>query len=124
MGILNQEERIKLTVNIILPKDDMPEYQIRKLNILMDQIDLSRRDDTDRKYKLLLKNGKNNESVIVYKTMITIYSNEIFVLSGFITGLNHAKHLPDPNESLKRFSTTEIQNGVNNIENHHLGVEW
>ena len=123
MSILNQEERIKLTVNIILPKDDMPEYQIRKLNILMDQIDLSR-DDTGRKYKLLLKNGKNNESVIVYKTMITIYSNEIFVLSGFITGLNHAKHLPDPKESLKRFSTTEIQNGVNNIENHHLGVEW
>ena len=74
MSILNQEERIKLTVNIILPKDDMPEYQIRKLNILMDQIDLSR-DDTGRKYKLLLKNGKNNESVIVYKTMITIYSN-------------------------------------------------
>lgn len=124
MSILNQEERIKLTVNIILPKDDMPEYQIRKLNILMDQIDLSRRDDTDRKYKLLLKNGKNNESVIVYKTMITIYSDEIFVLSGFITGLNHAKYLPDPKESLKRFSTTEIQNGVNNIENHHLGVEW
>ena len=61
MSILNQEERIKLTVNIILPKDDMPEYQIRKLNILMDQIDLSR-DDTGRKYKLLLKNGKNNGS--------------------------------------------------------------
>lgn len=123
MSILNQEEQMKLTVNIILPKDDKPEYQIRKLNILMDQIDLSR-DDTDRKYKLLLKNGKNNESVIVYKTMITIYSDEIFVLSGFITGLNHAKYLPDPKKSLKRFSTTEIQNGVNHIENHHLGVEW
>lgn len=124
MSILNQEERIKLTVNIILPKDDKPEYQIRTLNILMDQIDLSRHEDTDRKYKLLLKNGKNNESVIVYKTMITIYSDEIFVLSGFITGLNHAKYLPYPEESLKRFSTTENQNGVINIKNHHLGVEW
>lgn len=117
MGIFNTDERTELMVNIVLPEQEgIDRYsKIYRLNGLMDQIDLSR-NGNDRKYKVFLKNNEHNKTVIVYQTKITIYSDEIYIVAGFIAGINQAKNLPSSTNSLKRFS--------NKDGNHHLGVEW
>lgn len=117
MGIFNTDEQTELMVNIVLPEQEGIDLysKIYRLNVLMDQIDLPR-NGNDRKYKVFLKNNEHNKTVIVYQTKITIYSDEIYIVAGFIAGINKAKYLPSSANSLKRFS--------DKYGNHHLGVEW
>lgn len=117
MGIFKTDEQTELMVNIVLPEQEGidRDSKIHRLNALMDQIDLFRFGG-DRKYKVFLKNNEHDKTVIVYQTKMTIYSDEIYIVAGFIAGINQAKHLPSSANSLKRFSDKD--------GNHHLGVEW